>query len=161
VNVPPGKPADDWTPKRRDPEQLRAVGANIKSARIAADLSQAELGKKLQTRKGTPVEKAQISSYERGRNLPEGRLWGPLAEALGVPEEVLFAPVIPGGKPKTLAGRLARVESELETLRQRFEDHLDAQAAELYAAEADRADRASKKAAGRSRERRPSKGDRG
>jgi len=137
------------------------VGKALRRARLAAGLSQAELGKRLRSRKGTPLPREKISRYELGQYIPEERLRPQLAKALDVPEEELFWGLeAQGGDQPTPLGRMVnrveRLERELNTLRERFNDHLDATAAELDAAEADRADRASRKGVGRSRGRRSS-----
>jgi len=107
------------------------VGEALRKARAAADLSQAELGRKLRTRNGTPLTREKISSYERGEYIPEERLRPQLAKALGVSVEELFAAHRPNGDEKTLAGRLAirveQVEEDLKNLRQRFDEHMTLQ----------------------------------
>jgi transcriptional regulator with XRE-family HTH domain len=107
--------ADESLPSRE--AIAREVGQAIREARVHADLSQSELGKRLTTRNGTPVNRVKISSYERGEWLPEPRIRPQLAKALGVPEEVLFAALHPGAARETLVTRLERVERELTDLR--------------------------------------------
>jgi transcriptional regulator with XRE-family HTH domain len=161
VNVPPEEPGPEEKPRRRPYDEVSlAVGAALKRARLEAGLSQTELGKQLRTRNGKPLSRNKISSYERGQWIPEDRLRPQLARILKVPEEKLFGALSAQGGQSTLVGRLVRVERELEVLRQRFNEHLDAQAAGLAAREANRADRESRKAQGRSHGRRASKGDR-
>jgi transcriptional regulator with XRE-family HTH domain len=126
VNAPPEKLTYDWVPERRDPKVVRAVGQKLREARKAADLSQAELGKRLRTRNGTAVAGTKIGSYERGEFLPEGRLWPQLERALGVPQAELFAPILsglpPGEEGESILNRLERVERELADLRALVED---------------------------------------
>jgi transcriptional regulator with XRE-family HTH domain len=167
VNVPPEDSGPDDDARRRPYDKVsKEVGEALRRARLNAGMSQEALGKKLRTRNGTPYSREKISTYERGQYIPEDRLRPQLAKVLKVPEEELFAALeAQGGDQPTPMGRLAnrveRLERELNTLRESFNDHLDATAAELDAAEADRADRASKQRAGRSRGRRSSKDGRG
>jgi len=165
VNVPPEDSGPDDARRRPYDEVSLEVGNALRRARLDAGLSQADLGKRLRTRNGTPLTREKISTYERGQFVPEERLRPQLAKALEVPEEELFR-ALAGMEPAIpfvgqVAKRVSRLERELNSLRESFNDHLAATAAELSAREANRADRESRKAAKRSPGRRSSKGDQG
>ncbi|HSC20251.1 MAG TPA: helix-turn-helix transcriptional regulator [Solirubrobacterales bacterium] len=165
MNVPPEDSGPDDARRRPYDDVSVKVGEALRRAREDAGLSQTELGKRLRNRNGNPVSREKISTYERGQFVPEPRLRPQLAKALEVPEEELFR-ALAGTEPSIpfvgrVAKRLGRVERELDTLRERLNEHLAATEATLAAEEANRADRASRKAAKRSPGRRSSKGDQG
>ena len=149
----------------------REVGQAIKDAREAADLSQAELAKKLKTRNGTPLERSKVSSYERGEYIPEPRMRPLLARALKVSEVELFGSLASGPERDSVFNRLERVERRLASVErilkgqgvdlQLGSDGEDAEAAARAAKEADLRDQESAKPARRSPRKRPSKGRRG
>ena len=63
-----------------------AVGENIRTARLAAGVSQAELGA------ACGVTFQQIQKYEKGRNRVDGSRLMQIAEALKVPAATLLPP---------------------------------------------------------------------
>lgn len=62
----------------------RVVGRNIKEARLAAGMSQEELAARMD------VDQGYVSSLEAGKRNPTILTMWHVAEALGVPPDVLF-----------------------------------------------------------------------
>jgi transcriptional regulator with XRE-family HTH domain len=71
--------ADPWKP------QLEALGALLRSQRVAAELSLRELAER------TSVSNAYLSQLERGLHEPSLSVLRAIASALGVPLEALLA----------------------------------------------------------------------
>lgn len=96
-----------------DADYSRQVGQRIKTRREALALSQAEFGKKLTTRSGKPVARAQVSRWESGSDLPERSRWTELAAALQTPPEAIFGAM---DLEETLAARVEAVEGQMAAL---------------------------------------------
>jgi transcriptional regulator with XRE-family HTH domain len=96
-----------------DADYPRQVGQRIKARRESLGLSQAEFGRKLTTRSGKPVARAQVSRWENGSDLPERSRWAELAAALQTPPEAIFGAM---DLEETLAARVDAVEDQMAAL---------------------------------------------
>jgi len=88
VNVRRDIPAAD------DARVPKEVGARIRKRRQQLDLTLKQLGERLVSTAGTPIAQTQVSKWEKGRNLPAQRQWGPLADALNMEVNQLFSGLV-------------------------------------------------------------------
>lgn len=109
------------------------VGERIRARRLELGLTLKQLGERLTNQSGNPIPGTQISKWERGANFPAQRQWAPLAEALAVDLDQLFAGLTgeQAAWSVALEQRVERNEQRLAILSRLLglEDALDAAAA--------------------------------
>lgn len=111
VNVRRDEPGEDARLRRE-------VGQRIRARRKEIDLNVRQLGELVPNSKGKPTPVTQVSKWERGVNMPKQTQWAPIARALRVGLDQLFAGLV-DDEPEwsvSLAARVDELEAEVAAL---------------------------------------------